>query len=179
MIEIAILAGGCFWCTEAIYKRLKGVKTVTPGYTGGNIPDPTYWQVCSEKTGHAECVQIEFDPKEIPYKKILDVFWKTHDPTTLNRQESDVGTQYRSEIFYHSIKQKDIAERSKAELERKKIFENHIVTKITPFTNFYPAEKYHKDFYDRNRDQLYCKLIIDPKIKKLLKDFPGDVAVSP
>src|SRR5215472_13013519 len=134
--QIATLANGCFWCSEAIFKRLKGVKSVLPGYSGGIVKTPSYQQVCTGRTGHAESIQIEFDPKIIPYEKILDIFWYTHDPTTLNRQGNDIGTQYRSAIFYHDQKQKEIAEKSKSDLERAGVYKNPIVTEITPFKDW-------------------------------------------
>ena len=173
--EIATLANGCFWCTEAIFKRVKAVKSVLPGYTGGTVKNPSYEQVCSGKTGHAESIQIEFDPQIIPYEKILDIFWHTHDPTTINRQGNDIGTQYRSAIFYHDEKQREIAERSKKELEKQGVYKNSIVTEITPFKNFYVAESYHKDYYERNKDAPYCSYIISPKIHKLLERYGNEV----
>jgi peptide-methionine (S)-S-oxide reductase len=173
--EIATLANGCFWCSEAIFKRLKGVKSVLSGYSGGIVKNPSYEQVCTGKTGYAESIQIEFDPKVIPFERILDVFWHTHDPTTLNRQGNDVGTQYRSAIFYHSQKQKEIAEKSKKELEEERIYKDSIVTEITPFSNFYAAEEYHKNYYDNNQDAPYCNFIIDPKVRKLLLQYGNDV----
>jgi peptide-methionine (S)-S-oxide reductase len=141
--EVATLANGCFWCSEAIFKRLKGVKSVVPGYSGGMVENPSYDLVCTGKTGHAESIQIEFDPKVIPYERILDIFWHTHDPTTLNRQGNDVGTQYRSAVFYHSQKQKEVAEKSKTELEKEGSYKGSIVTEITPFNDFYVAIKPH------------------------------------
>ncbi|MDP3941944.1 MAG: peptide-methionine (S)-S-oxide reductase MsrA [bacterium] len=173
--ERATLAGGCFWCTEAIFKRLKGVESVMPGYAGGNVENPTYEDVCSGNTGHAEAIQIAFDPALIPYEKILDVFWHTHNPTTLNRQGNDIGTQYRSSIFYADEKQKEIAEKSKTELEKSGLYKDPIVTEIVPFTNFYVAENYHKDYYDRNKEKSYCNFVIDPKIHKLLQEYGNDV----
>src|SRR5215469_9189475 len=146
--QIATLANGCFWCSEAIFKRLKGVKSVLPGYSGGIVKSPSYEQICTGRTGHAESIQIEFDPKIIPYEKILDIFWHTHDPTTLNRQGNDIGTQYRSAIFYHDQRKKGIAEKSKSDLERVGVYKNPIVTEITPFKNFYVAEDYHKNYYE-------------------------------
>lgn len=139
MTEKATLAGGCFWCTEAIFKRLKGVESVTPGYSGGHTENPTYEEVCSSKTGHAEAIQIQFDPKIISFKKILDVFWHLHDPTTPNRQGADVGTEYRSAIFYHNEQQKGIAEESKKKMEREGVYKDKIITEIVPFENFYPV----------------------------------------
>jgi peptide-methionine (S)-S-oxide reductase len=162
--ETATLAGGCFWCTEAIFKRLKGVESVISGYAGG-------------ATGRAEAIQIEFDPKIIPYEKILDVFWATHDPTTLNRQGNDVGTAYRSAIFYHSAKQKQIAEASKEKLEKSGKHKDKIVTTIEPFSNFYKAENYHQNYYANNSSAPYCTFVIDPKIKRLYKEF-GDATLK-
>jgi len=176
-LEKATLAGGCFWCTEAIFKRLKGVESVTSGYAGGAIENPSHEDVCSGITGHAEAIQIEFDPKIIPYEKILDVFWATHDPTTLNRQGNDVGTAYRSAIFYHSAKQKQIAEASKEKLEKSGKHKDKIVTTIKPFSNFYKAENYHQNYYANNSSAPYCIFVIDPKIKKLYKEF-GDATLK-
>ena len=173
--EIATLAGGCFWCTEAVFKRLKGVTSVKPGYAGGGLENPTYEQVSSGKTGHAEAIQIEFDPKLIGFDKILDIFWHTHNPTTLNQQGNDMGTQYRSAIFYHSEKQKETALNSKADLEKEGIYKDPIVTEIVPFTNFYEAETYHKDYYDKNKQYPYCTFVINPKIKKLLEKYGNEV----
>jgi len=176
MNEIATLAGGCFWCTEAIYKRLKGVKSVTPGYAGGTAVNPSYQEVSEGTTGHAESIRIEFDSKIISYDKILEIYWRTHDPTTMNRQGNDTGPQYRSEVFFHNKVQEKIARNIKEKLERDKVFKNPIVTKIVPFTNFYPAEDYHKNYYDNNRSNPYCTIVIDPKIKKLLQEFPEEVS---
>lgn len=173
--EIATLAGGCFWCTEAIFKRLKGVISVLPGYSGGTIPNPSYEQVCTGTTGHAEAIQIEFDPDQIPFSKILDIYWHTHNPTTLNQQGNDVGTQYRSEIFYHTDMQKEIAEKSLEEIAREKVYPDPIVTEIVPFTNFYVAEDYHKNYYERNKNLPYCNYVIDPKIHKLLEMYRADI----
>jgi peptide-methionine (S)-S-oxide reductase len=173
--EIATLASGCFWCTEAIFKRLKGVKSVLSGYGGGTVKNPSYDQVCTGKTGHAESVQIEFDPKVIPFKKILEIFWRTHNPTTLNRQGNDVGTQYRSAVFYHDKTQKEIAEREKKEIEKNGVYKDPIVTEITPFKNFYVAEDYHKNYYEEHRAAPYCDFVIDPKIRKLLQQYGNDV----
>ncbi len=175
MKEFATLAGGCFWCTEAIFKRLKGVTSVLPGYAGGHVANPSYDAVCTGKTGHAEAIQIEFDSNIIPFEKILDIFWHTHNPTTLNQQGSDIGTQYRSSIFYHNEQQKEIAEKSKQDLERERVYKNKIVTEIIPFTNFYIAEDYHKNYFDRNQDAPYCNFVIDPKIHKLLEKYGKDV----
>jgi peptide-methionine (S)-S-oxide reductase len=174
-LETATLANGCFWCSEAIFKRLKGVKSVLPGYSGGVVENPSYDQVCTGKTGHAESIEIQFDPKIISFEKILDIFWHTHDPTTINRQGNDVGTQYRSAIFYHDEKQKEIAEKSRRELERLGVYKNPIVTEITPFKKFYVAEDYHKNYYDNHQDAPYCNFVIDPKISKLLQQHEDDV----
>ena len=174
-MQIATLANGCFWCSEAIFKRLKGVKSVLPGYSGGIVENPSYEQVCTGKTGHTESIQIEFDPTVIPYEKILDVFWHTHDPTTLNRQGNDVGTQYRSAIFYHDQKQKEIAEKSKRGLEKVGVYKNSIVTEITPFKNFYVAEDYHKNYYEEHQDAPYCSVVINPKVRKLIQKYGNDL----
>ncbi|MBV9176057.1 MAG: peptide-methionine (S)-S-oxide reductase MsrA [Nitrososphaeraceae archaeon] len=170
-MQTATLANGCFWCTEAIFKRLKGVKSVLPGYSGGLVENPSYEQVCTGKTGHAESIQIEFDPRITPYEKILDIFWHTHDPTTLNRQGNDVGTQYRSAIFYHDQNQKELAEKSKRDLEKAGVYKNPIVTEITPFKNFYVAEDYHKDYYEKHQDAPYCSFVINPKVHKLIQKY--------
>ena len=174
-IETATLANGCFWCTEAIFKRLKGVESVMSGYTGGRKENPTYEEVSSETTGHAESLQVTFDPAIISYDTILDVFWATHDPTTLNRQGNDVGSQYRSAIFYHNDEQKKIAEASKERHDKSGEFDDPIVTKIEPLTKFYPAEDYHKNYYDSHRGAPYCMVIIDPKVRKLLEKFSKEV----
>lgn len=161
----ATLGAGCFWCTEAVFQRLPGVVSVMPGYAGGTKPNPTYEEVCTGKTGHAEVAQITFDPSKISYEKLLEVFWEAHDPTTLNRQGADVGTQYRSAIFYHNEKQKLAAEKSKAEAQ--KLFDDPIVTEIHSLTNFYKAENYHQDYYKNNPNAPYCVFVIKPKLKKL------------
>jgi len=162
--EVATLGGGCFWCTEAIYQMLPGVKSVTAGYAGGTTENPTYKEVCSGKTGHAEVVQIEFDPQRISYEKILDTFWEVHDPTTLNRQGNDVGTQYRSIILYNSEAQRIAAEKSKTAAQKR--FRAPIVTQIVPLKKFYKAEGYHQDFYRSNPNQPYCRAVIRPKVEK-------------
>ena len=174
-LEIATLANGCFWCTEAIFSRVVGIKSVIPGYSGGKTSNPSYEQVCTGITGHAETIQIEYDPKTISFEKILDIFWHTHDPTTLNRQGNDVGTQYRSAIFYHDENQKNIAEKSKKELEKEGVFKNPIVTEIVPFSKFYPAEDYHKEYYENNRNASYCSFVIDPKVQKLLQKYSDKI----
>ena len=173
--ETATFANGCFWCSEAIFKRLNGIKSVLPGYSGGQVENPTYEQVCTGGTGHAESIQIEFDPKVMNFEKILDIFWRTHDPTTLNRQGNDIGTQYRSAIFYHDLKQKEIAEKSKRDLENEGVYKDPVVTEIAPFSGFYVAEDYHKNYYDEHRDAPYCSYIIDPKVHKLLLNYGNDV----
>jgi len=165
----ATIAGGCFWCTEAVFSKLKGVISVTPGYSGGDRKNPTYQEVCSGETGHAEVIQIEFDPDKISYKDLLYFFLKTHDPTQVNGQGNDIGTQYRSVIFYHDDKQKKEAEESKSEAQ--KLFKEPIVTEIIPFKNFFPAEQSHREYYLKNSSAPYCRLVIDPKIEKLKKDF--------
>jgi len=173
--ETATFANGCFWCSEAIFKRLNGIKSVLPGYSGGQVKNPTYEQVCTGRTGHAESIQIEFDPKVMNFEKILDIFWRTHDPTTLNQQGNDIGTQYRSAIFYHDLKQKEIAEKSKRDLENEGVYKDPVVTEIAPFSGFYVAEDYHKNYYDEHRDAPYCSYIIDPKVHKLLLNYGNDV----
>lgn len=172
---IATLAGGCFWCTEAIFKRLKGVKSVISGYSGGTVDNPTYDEVCSGTTGHAETIQIGFDPKIISFEKLLEIFFALHDPTTLNRQGNDVGTQYRSTIFYHTDAQKQTAQKVKEKIEKSGMYDP-IVTEIVHFKNFYKAENYHQNYFDSNRSQPYCQLVIDPKIKKLMEEFKQEVS---
>ncbi|OGH10819.1 MAG: peptide-methionine (S)-S-oxide reductase [Candidatus Levybacteria bacterium RIFCSPLOWO2_01_FULL_36_13] len=172
-MEIATFAGGCFWCTEAIFKRLKGVERVESGYSGGEMDNPNYSAVSEGNTGHAEAVQISFDAKIIPYGKLLEVFWATHDPTTLNMQGNDIGTQYRSAIFFHSNKQKEIAEKSF--LIHQRSYKDKIVTEIKPFEKFYKAEDYHQNYYDNNQSYPYCSFVIAPKVKKLLEKFGKEV----
>lgn len=169
--EIATLAGGCFWCIEAVYQQLKGVQGVVSGYTGGQVENPTYHQVCRGSTGHAEAVQIAFDPDVISFADILDVFWVTHDPTTLNRQGPDVGTQYRSAIFYHSDEQRETAEKSKQQADASGLWPDAIVTEIVPAATFYEAEGYHQNYYRQNPSQPYCYVMIEPKLQKLRKAF--------
>lgn len=170
-LETVTLAGGCFWCTEAIFTRLKGVTSVVPGYAASKVENPSYEAVCTGRTGAAEAIQITYDPSIISYETLLEIFWHTHDPTTLNRQGNDIGTQYRSAIFYHNEQQKEEAEASKEALEKSGAYNKAVVTEIVPFTNFYPAENYHKDYYDRNRSQPYCMFVINPKVQKLLKEY--------
>jgi peptide-methionine (S)-S-oxide reductase len=173
--DTATLAGGCFWCTEAIFNRLKGVISVVSGYAASQVANPSYEAVCSGRTGAAEAIQITYDPSIISYDTLLEIFWHIHDPTTLNRQGNDIGTQYRSAIFYQNDEQKQIALVSKEALEKSGSYREPIVTEIVPFTNFYPAEDYHRDYYDRNRSQPYCMFVIDPKVQKLLKEYRNEV----
>ncbi|HXH26941.1 MAG TPA: peptide-methionine (S)-S-oxide reductase MsrA [Candidatus Acidoferrum sp.] len=173
--EIATFAGGCFWCLEAVFQRIKGIKSALPGYAGGTVENPTYEQVCTGKTGHAETIQIKFDPAQISYDELLDIFWHTHNPTTRNRQNNDVGPEYRSVIFYHDEAQHQAALKSKAKFEKEAIYNDPIVTEIIPYTNFYEAEDYHKNYYERHRGQAYCDIIIEPKVKELLAKFGADV----
>jgi peptide-methionine (S)-S-oxide reductase len=169
--EIATLAGGCFWCVEAVYDELNGIEEVVSGYAGGKVPNPSYEMVCTGITGHAEVVQITFDPKVISFKEILEVFFTIHDPTTLNRQGPDVGTQYRSAIFYHTSEQKRIAEQVIAELEAARIWDVPVVTELKPFEEFYPAEDYHQEYFKRNPSQPYCRVVIAPKVAEFRKRF--------
>ncbi len=169
--EVAVFGGGCFWCTEAVFKNLKGVSSILPGYAGGTVPNPTYQQVSNGNTGHAEVIKVEFNPSEVPYETLLDIFFAFHDPTTLNRQGNDVGTQYRSVIFYSTEEQKQKAEEYIKKLTQEAVFKDPIVTTIEPLTEVYIAEDYHKNYYELNKDQPYCKFIIDPKIKKLREKF--------
>lgn len=169
--EVAILAGGCFWCTEAVFQRLKGVRSVVSGFTGGNIKNPAYREIITGRTGHAEAIEIHFDPNVISFEELLMIFFSTHDPTTLNRQQYDVGTQYRSAIFYTSDSQRDIAYKVMDQLEEEKVFNGPIVTEVTKATAFYQAEEEHKEYYNNHRQQQYCQAIIDPKIKKLNEKF--------
>lgn len=175
-MELATLAGGCFWCTEAVFKRLKGVISVTAGYAGGKGEDPSYEEVSTGDTGFAEAVQIKFDPKIISFNHILDIFWAVHDPTTLNQQGPDVGTQYRSVIFYADDEQKQVAQKSKDEMEKTSELDDKIVTEIAPLDKFYTAEEYHQNYYEKNKNtNPYCSLIIAPKIQKLLDHFNNDI----
>lgn len=169
--ETATFGTGCFWCTEAVFLQLKGVQSVVSGYSGGTVKNPTYDEVCTGKTGHAEVVQITFDPAVISFPELLEVFWRTHDPTTLNRQGNDIGTQYRSAIFYHSERQKVLAERYKKKVDAAGVFASPVVTEIVPFTEFYPAEQYHQNYYAEHTRQPYCRAVIAPKMDKLKKVF--------
>jgi peptide-methionine (S)-S-oxide reductase len=182
-LETATFASGCFWCTEAVFRQLRGVKSVVSGYANGHVDNPTYEQVCSGTTGYAEAIQVQFDPKQIAFTDLLQVFWQTHDPTTLNRQGNDVGTQYRSAVFYHNDQQRKEAEEYKQQLDASKTFKGPIVTEITPFTNFFSAEKYHQNYYQDNPNQGYCQYVIRPKVEKfrhqfanLLEDAPQSAA---
>jgi peptide-methionine (S)-S-oxide reductase len=176
-LETATLAAGCFWCVEAVFSRLKGVKKVTSGYTGGLVQNPTYEAVCSGSTGHAETVRISFDPEMISFAELLEVFWHTHDPTTLNRQGADIGAQYRSAVFFHDERQREIAEKSKRETDEAGLWPDPIMTEIVHFSKFFEAEEYHQDYYRLNAHQTYCRLVIDPKVKKLQKEFADKLKV--
>jgi peptide-methionine (S)-S-oxide reductase len=169
--ELATFGSGCFWCTEAVFQQLKGVRKVESGYSGGPVPNPTYRQVCTGDTGHAEVVQVTFDPKVISYPELLEVFWRSHDPTTLNRQGHDAGPQYRSAIFYHSERQKELAERYKQKIDAAGVFLRPVVTEIAPFTAFYPAESEHQNYYASNPRAGYCRVVIAPKVEKLRQVF--------
>lgn len=176
--DTATFGTGCFWCTEAIFEKLKGVVKVTSGYSGGNVPDPTYEEVSTGTTGHAECCQIIYDPSKISYDELLEVFWKTHDPTTLNRQGNDVGTQYRSVIFYHTSEQEKKAAHYKTRLDSSGAFGKPIVTAIEPYKSFYSAEDYHQKYYEYNGGQMYCRLVIAPKLDKFEKVFKDKLKSS-
>jgi peptide-methionine (S)-S-oxide reductase len=175
-LETATFGAGCFWCVEAVFQNLQGVASVMSGYAGGTVENPTYEQVCSGATGHAEVCQIQFDPARISYRELLEVFWQTHDPTTLNRQGSDEGTQYRSAIFYHSDRQRQTAELYKKELAAAKIWDRPIVTEIVPFKKFYKAEDYHQNYYRQHAGQPYCRFVITPKVEKFRKVFEKKLA---
>lgn len=170
-LEVATLAGGCFWCLEAVFDDLKGVEDVVSGYAGGHIKNPSYKAVCTGQTGHAEVIQVKFNPQVISYKDLLNVFFAIHDPTTLNRQGADIGTQYRSAIFYHTPEQKQIAEETIKELDAAKLWDNPIVTEVTPISEYYPAEDYHQEYFARNPDQGYCQFVIAPKVAKFRKEY--------
>jgi peptide-methionine (S)-S-oxide reductase len=169
--EVATLAGGCFWCLEAVYNQLRGVLKVESGYAGGHIPNPNYQQVCTGGTGHAEVVQVTFDPEVITFRDLLEIFFTIHDPTTLNRQGADVGTQYRSAIFYHTPEQKETAEQIISEMTAEKVWDNQIVTEVTPLKDFYPAEDYHQEYYLNNPSQGYCRVVIAPKVAKFRQKY--------
>jgi peptide-methionine (S)-S-oxide reductase len=169
--ETATLAGGCFWCLEAVFDNLQGVLDVVSGYSGGHVPDPTYSEVTTGRTGHAEVVQVTFDPTVISFAEILEVFFTIHDPTTLNRQGADVGTQYRSAVFYHSPEQKATVEQVVKDLEKQRVWDNPIVTQVVPFEVFYPAEDYHQEYYANNPRQPYCQVVVAPKVAKFRKKY--------
>jgi peptide-methionine (S)-S-oxide reductase len=169
---VATLAGGCFWCLEAVFKEVEGVEKVVSGYSGGTTINPSYNEVCTGTTGHAEAVQLTFDPDKISFQQILQIFFAIHDPTTLNRQGADVGTQYRSSIFYHSDEQKAAAEQVIQELNTAHVWKSPVVTEVTPFKTFYPAEDYHQEYFNRNPSQPYCRMVIAPKLDKFSKQFP-------
>ncbi len=169
--EVATLGGGCFWCLEAVYEQLRGVESVVSGYAGGHVPNPTYEQVCGKDTGHAEVIQVTFDPAAVSYREVLEVFFATHDPTTKDRQGNDVGPQYRSVVFYHTDGQKRVAEELIAELAAERVWPNPIVTEVVPFTAFYPAERYHQGYYRANPAQPYCTFVVAPKVAKFRKKF--------
>ena len=175
--NVATLGGGCFWCVEAVYQDLNGVQQVVSGYAGGAVENPTYQQVCNGTTGHAEVAQITFDHGVISFEELLYVFWRVHDPTTLNRQGADVGTQYRSIILYHDDEQKAVAEKSRRETEAAGLWPNPIVTEIAPLRKFYPAEGYHQNYYRTNPSQPYCQVVIDPKVQKFRKEFQAKLKV--
>ena len=175
--EVATLAGGCFWCLEAVFDNLQGVEDVVSGYAGGHVPDPDYRLVCTGTTGHAEVVQVTFDTAKISFREILDVFFTIHDPTTLNRQGADVGTQYRSAIFYHSEEQRETAEQVIRELDKSGTWRNPIVTEVAPLTDFYPAEDYHQEYYENNARQPYCQMVVAPKVAKFRKKFSDRLKV--
>ncbi|MCC9165390.1 peptide-methionine (S)-S-oxide reductase MsrA [Pontibacter harenae] len=170
-MDIATFGNGCFWCTEAVFQQLEGVEKVESGYAGGHVENPTYKQVCTGNTGHAEVLQITYDPQKITYDELLEVFWETHDPTTLNRQGNDIGTQYRSVIFYHNAEQKQLAEKYKEELEASGAFADPIVTTIEPLPEYYPAEDYHQNYFNQNGFQPYCSFVVRPKVEKFRKVF--------
>lgn len=169
--EIAVFGGGCFWCTEAVFKMLKGVYRVDPGYSGGLTINPTYDEICSGKTDHAECARVEYNPMEVKYEDLLTVFFGSHDPTTLNRQGADIGTQYRSVIFYTNVNQRDIANKFIEDINNSNKLGESIVTEVLPLKEFYLAEDYHKDYYERNKEAPYCELVINPKLEKVIKNY--------
>jgi len=170
-LEVATLAGGCFWCIEGVFREVNGVGNVISGYTGGTTVNPTYDEVCTGKTGHAEAVQVSFNPSKISYREILEIFFSVHDPTTLNRQEADIGTQYRSAIFYHDDRQKAIAEQVIQELNRTQFWSDPIVTEVAPLRAFYVAEDYHQKYFEKNPEQAYCRMVITPKMTKFRKQY--------
>jgi peptide-methionine (S)-S-oxide reductase len=169
--EVATLGNGCFWCTEAVFQRLKGVISVESGYSGGDTENPTYKDICTGTTNHAECLNVTFDPAVISFEDLLEIYWNSHDPTTPNRQGNDVGTQYRSIIFYHDEQQREAAEKYKKQLDEQGVFKNPIVTIIEPFTKFYKAEDYHQNYYNENGSAPYCQFVVRPKVEKLVKNY--------
>ena len=173
--EVALLGAGCFWCTEAAFQEIRGVKEVLPGYAGGHLEKPSYEQVCSGNTGHAEVGKIIFDPDEVSYSEILEIYFSIHDPTSLNRQGADVGEQYRSVIFYMSPEQERIAKEMIRNMEKERVYKNPIVTAVEPFKNFFEAEDYHKNYYKNNSREPYCQIVISPKLKKLRKNHPESI----
>lgn len=177
--EVATLGGGCFWCTEAVFSELRGVEKVEPGYAGGSVSQPSYEQVCTGRTGHAEVVQVTFDPKVLSYHDLLTIFFTVHDPTTLNRQGADVGTQYRSIVLYHSAEQRATAERVVRELESEKLWKKTFVTQLEPFSAFYPAEEYHHDYFRRNPSGGYCQFVIAPKVAKFRAHYAERLKAAP
>lgn len=177
MMQTATLAGGCFWCLEAVFQRVEGVEQVVSGYAGGHVPNPSYEQVCTGTTGHAEVVQVTFNADAISFRDLLDIFFAIHDPTTPNRQGGDVGTQYRSAIYYHDDEQRRIAEEAIAELERDGVWEG-IVTELAPLRDFYPAEEYHRDYFNRNPTRMYCQVVVSPKVAKLKEKFAARLKPS-
>ena len=172
-IDTATFGAGCFWCVEAIFQRVEGVQKVESGYSGGTVKNPSYKEVCNGTTGHAEVIRLTYDKTKVTFDELLEVFWKTHDPTTMNRQGNDIGTQYRSAVFYHNDDQKKIAEEYKKKLNAEKVYPNPIITEITPLLNYYPAENYHQNYYNQNGNQGYCQYVIQPKIEKFEKVFKG------
>jgi peptide-methionine (S)-S-oxide reductase len=178
-LETATFGEGCFWCSEAVFQQLRGVKSVISGYSGGSVDHPSYEAVCAGRTGHAEVIQITYDPSEIKFDDLLKAFWQTHDPTTLNRQGHDTGTQYRSAIFYHSEEQHRVAEQYKKQLDQSGTFKSPIVTEIAPFKSFFPAEKYHQNYFNDNPSQQYCQFIIRPKVEKFNKEFKDMLKDAP
>jgi peptide-methionine (S)-S-oxide reductase len=174
-LQVATFGNGCFWCTEAVFQQLKGVIKVESGYSGGKIKNPTYREVCSGLTGHAEVIQIQYNPQEISFVELLEVFWATHDPTTLNRQGNDVGTQYRSVVFYHNEEQKTLAEQYKIKLDKSGAYKDPIVTEISAFSLFYKAENYHQDYYNQHGEEPYCRYVIQPKMDKFKKVFKDKI----
>ncbi len=170
-LELATFGAGCFWCTEAVFQNVKGVSKVVSGYAGGKVKNPTYREICTGLTGHAEVAQITFDPSKVSFEELLEVFWNTHDPTTLNKQGADEGTQYRSVIFYHNEGQRQAALNYKSQLESSKVYQNPIVTEISPLPDYYPAENYHQNYFELNPNQSYCQYVVRPKVEKFKKQF--------